>query len=100
MSAITTGTGLGLFNTSWNLIGTAGDPTVGRLMMTEAQHQATRTYGFRGALTVNQEAGMSFRDVLARDIRDVRGIAGSQHNDGLRGLTDYYRNNFPELMLK
>ena len=30
MSAITTGTGLGLFNTSWNLLGTAGDPTVGR----------------------------------------------------------------------
>jgi hypothetical protein len=57
-------------------------------------------YGFKGALTAQQEAGMAFRDVLARDIRDVRSITGSQYNEGLGDLVDYYRTNFPDLMQK
>jgi len=72
----------------------------GALMLTEAEHQLTRTYGFNGALTAQQEVGMTFRDVLARDIRDVRGLSGSQYNLGLRELLDYYRMNFPVLMMK
>jgi RHS repeat-associated protein len=72
----------------------------GALVMNEAEHVLTRTYGFKGALTAEQEAGMAFRDVLARDIRDVRGITGSTYNEGLRDLLGYYRRNFPELMAK
>lgn len=72
----------------------------GALVLSEAEHQLTRTYGFKGALTAEQEASMAFRDVLARDIRDVRTISRSQYNQGLRDLLDYYRTNFPELMLK
>ncbi len=72
----------------------------GALMMLEAEHVLTRTYGFRGALTAQHEAGMTFRDVLARDVRDVRRIVGSEYNNGLRGLLDYYRAAFPDLMTK
>jgi hypothetical protein len=72
----------------------------GALTMPEAEHMMTRTYGFKGAVTAQQEAGMAFRDVLARDIRDVRSIGGSQYNQGLRDLLEYYRTNFPELMKK
>ena len=68
--------------------------------MPEAQHALTRTYGYRGAMTARGEAGMPFRDVQARDIRDVRSIAGSEYNQGLRGLIDYYRTNFPGLIGK
>ncbi len=72
----------------------------GALVMTEAEHVLTRTYGVKGALTAQQEAGMAFRDVLARDIYDVRSIVGSHYNQGLRDLLNYYRTNFPELMIK
>lgn len=46
------------------------------------------------------ESGMPFRQVLARDIWDVRSIVGSQYNAGLRDLLNYYRTNFPELMAR
>jgi len=70
----------------------------GALVMPEAEHYMTRTYGYKGALTAREEAGMAFRDVLARDIRDVRNIGGSEYNQGLRNLIDYYRTNFPNLI--
>jgi hypothetical protein len=60
----------------------------------------TRTYGYQGAITAREEAGMSFRDVLARDIQDVRSFSGSGYNQGLQKLTEYYRTNFPDLMAK
>jgi hypothetical protein len=72
----------------------------GALVMTQAEHVATRTYGSKGVGTLQSDAGLSFRDVLARDIRDVRSIVGSKYNEGLRDLTDYYRRNFPDLMGK
>lgn len=68
--------------------------------MTQAEHVATRTYGSKGVGTLQSDAGLSFRDVLAKDLRDVRSIVGSKHNEGLRDLTDYYRRNFPDLMGK
>lgn len=43
---------------------------------------------------------MPFRYVLAQDIRDVRSISGSQYNQGIQGLLNYYRDNFPNLMEK
>ena len=72
----------------------------GALMMTSAEHAQTRTFGWRGAQTAVQDAGRSFRDVLAADIWDVRSIAGSRYNEGLLALIDYYRTNFPHLMAK
>jgi hypothetical protein len=72
----------------------------GALMLPQTEHFMTRTYGFKGALTAKQDAGVAFRDVLTLDIRDIRRIGGSQYNQGLRDLLDYYRTNFPELMKK
>jgi hypothetical protein len=43
---------------------------------------------------------MAFRTVLARDIRDARGIVGSKYNQGMLKLLQYYRESFPGLMAK
>jgi hypothetical protein len=70
----------------------------GALVMAHAEHALTRTFGGRGIGTAREEAGMLFRDVLARDIRDVRQIAGTKYDPGLRELLRYYYKNFPGLM--
>ncbi|MGK3969348.1 RHS repeat domain-containing protein [Sorangium sp. So ce118] len=70
----------------------------GALVMMAEEHAATRTYGALGRVTARAEAGMSFRDVLARDIRDVRQIVGPKYDQGLRDLLQFYRQEFPELM--
>ncbi len=72
----------------------------GALVLSEAEHALTRTYGGRGAALARQERGLDFRTVLARDIQDVRGIAGAKYNRGLLDLIDYYSENFPELFAK
>jgi RHS repeat-associated protein len=72
----------------------------GALVMNQAEHVATRTYGSKGVGTLRSDEGLSFRDVLAKDIRDVRSIVGSKYNEGLRNITEYYWNNFPDLMGK
>jgi hypothetical protein len=72
----------------------------GAVVMTTAEHKLTRTYAARGARTARDEADFLFRDVLARDIRDVRNIDGSSYNKGLQDTLDYYRSNYPELMRK
>ena len=72
----------------------------GALVMTEAEHALTRTFSSRGIATARAEVGMSFRDVLARDIRDVRQIVGPKYDQGLRDLLGYYYDNFPQLMRK
>jgi hypothetical protein len=89
---------------------TAGMTTAGRFLIGAAEggalavangeHILTRTYGYRGALTAETEAGMSFRAVLARDIQDIRSIVGSKYNQGMLDLLKYYRANFPELIAK
>jgi hypothetical protein len=72
----------------------------GALTMTRAEHVMTRTYAAKGAATAKAEAGMAFRTVLARDIRDVRGIVGTKYNQGMLKLLQYYRETFPGLMAK
>lgn len=72
----------------------------GAVVMTTADHFATRTYGFKGVASAIEDAGLSFRDVLAKDIRDVRSIVGNAYNQGLQDVLKYYRENFPELMKK
>nr|WP_237244772.1 RHS repeat-associated core domain-containing protein [Sorangium cellulosum] len=56
----------------------------GALVMTNAEHALTRTYFAKGVATARAEAGLSFRRVLARDIRDVRQIVGPKYDQGLR----------------
>jgi hypothetical protein len=72
----------------------------GAIVLPHAEHVLTRTYGTRGAILVEEEAGLPFRTVLARDIRDLRNIAGPRYNAGIRDLLDYYRGHYPELMAK
>jgi len=47
-----------------------------------------------------QEAGIPFRNVLARDIRDMRKLSGSTYNEGMLDLVRHYRENAPYLMAK
>ena len=63
-----------------------------------AYNVGTRTS--ENLLAACEEAGMAFRDVLARDIRDVRQIVGTKYDDGLRQLLRYHRESFPELMAR
>ena len=49
---------------------------------------------------MREEIGRSFRDVLARDIQDIRRIAGVKYNQGLRLLLEYYRRYFPAVINK
>lgn len=52
------------------------------------------------AATAAEDASLSFRAVLAKDIRDVRTIVGRSYNEGLQNVVQYYRQNFPELINK
>jgi hypothetical protein len=70
----------------------------GSLALPHAEHALTRTYGSAGRATLRAEKGMSFRDVLARDLRDIRANFGSKYDQGMRDLLKYYRDNFPDLM--
>lgn len=70
------------------------------LVLPHAEHVLTRTYGAKGIATARSEAGFPFRDVLARDVRDIRNIAGTRYNAGMRDIINYYRQNYPELMRK
>jgi hypothetical protein len=81
-------------------LGFTSEADGGALVLPFEEHIQTRTYGWSGAATAEEEAGLPFRTVLARDIRDVRAIAGPRYNQGLQDLLEYYRTNFPELMKK
>jgi hypothetical protein len=72
----------------------------GALALPHDEHVLTRTYGARGAAALRADSELSFRSVLAKDIRDIRSFSGPKYNEGLRGLADYYRQNFPQLMSK
>jgi len=69
----------------------------GAIVIKQADHELTRTYGWRGAMTKASESGLPFRSVLARDIWDLRSIGQAQYgdptyfNDGIKGLLAYYR---------
>ena len=72
----------------------------GALAMHDYEHALTRTYKGRAVSALRADQGLSFRQVLAKDIMDVRNIVGSKYNGGLRGLIRYYRQNYPGLMSK
>ena len=54
-------------------------PAVG---MTRADHTRTRTYSARGRNALRQDAGLSPRQRLARDVRDLRANFGSTYRRG------------------
>ncbi len=72
----------------------------GALVMVDSEHALTRTFAGKGAATARSEAGLPFRQVLARDMRDVRRIVGSKYDQGLRDLLTYYKTHFPEKMVR
>src|SRR5438477_9306030 len=67
----------------------------GALALPHEEHVLMRTYGVRGRAVARAEAGWPFRQVLARDIWDVRRIAGMKYNKGLSDLIAYSRVYFP-----
>jgi RHS repeat-associated protein len=72
----------------------------GALVITQAEHAQTRTFAGAGRRTAREDAGIAFRDALARDIRDIRRIAGKKYNKGCRDLIGYYNANFAQFMRK
>jgi hypothetical protein len=92
------GDGLDLHHMPQAALGLTSREEGGVLAMTADEHALTRTYRARGVATKKAETGMSFRDVLVRDIGDVRRLVGPKYNAGLLGLLRYYRERFPSLM--
>ncbi|MCC6552143.1 MAG: hypothetical protein IT372_03850, partial [Polyangiaceae bacterium] len=70
----------------------------GALVMRQSEHELTRTFGGKGLATARADAGLSFREALARDVRDVRRIVGTRYDQKIRDLLNYYYGNFPDLM--
>jgi RHS repeat-associated protein len=71
----------------------------GAIGMAVEDHSMTRTFGTLGRKTNAAEQRLSFRDTVARDIRDVRSI-DRNYTPALREMMQYYRSNFPDLMRK
>jgi hypothetical protein len=83
MATIITGSGLGLFNTSANLIGTAGDPLVGR----SGQSDAVYVNGMTGNVVIRAQD--EFVTSLGLDTSLIRtynsqGIVDGDNNDNWR----------------
>ncbi|MCL2582823.1 MAG: hypothetical protein FWE35_10240, partial [Streptosporangiales bacterium] len=70
----------------------------GAIVMSHEDHKLTRTYGARGGVTAKSDKGLPFRDVLQKDLRDVRGIGESQHGDrkyfepGIKKVLKHYED--------
>ena len=63
--------------------------------MAGEQDALPRNCGERGRATARGDAGASCRDILARDIRDVRSIVGPSYDAGIRSGLDYYYEHSP-----
>jgi hypothetical protein len=72
----------------------------GALVIQGIEHKLTRTYGGKGVKTLINEATLSFRSTLARDIWDIKKLTGTKYNFGLNNLLKYYRKYFPGLIKK
>ena len=59
--------------------------------MDKADHELTSSYGSSNAAKAYRSkiAGMSLRDAMAREIRDVRRIGGTKYNQATREMLDY-----------
>ena len=70
------------------------------VMMRAAQHEQTRSFFGAGRIPLQQEAGLPFRSVLARDLWDYRQIEPQRARDVIPAVLEYYRANFPQLIAK
>ncbi len=73
------------------------------IALTKQEHAMTRNWRRRGFAAKIEDAGLSFRQVLAKDIRDIRRInraVGSNYRSGLLRILQYYRQHFPHLIKK
>jgi hypothetical protein len=69
----------------------------GSIAMDEADHKLTRTYGRAGADVYAREKNLPFRNVLARDIWDLRQF-GDKYRQGSRDMIRWYRRHHPNLI--
>ena len=67
-------------------ISRADGPALG---MTVQDHAKTRTFGGSGLGTINRERGLSPREVLTRDISDIRQNFGAKYERGIAEMMDY-----------
>lgn len=63
------------------------DQVLGR--KTKRDHEMTRTFRYRGAAAMKEDAGLSARDRMAKDIKDIRKKFGSKYNQGIRQMLEY-----------
>ncbi|ARU63594.1 hypothetical protein CBW65_23200 [Tumebacillus avium] len=59
------------------------------VMMSKEDHAKTRTFAGRGKATMRQDADLSGRQRMAKDIWDVKKLFGRKYNEGLRGAVRY-----------
>jgi hypothetical protein len=59
------------------------------LGMTKADHKKTRTFGGHGKAAMREDTGLSARDRMAKDIRDIRRQFGPKYNQGIREMLEY-----------
>ena len=69
-------------------------------MMRTASHMLTRTYKYAGLIASRAEAGLPFRQVLARDLWDYRQIEPQLARQVIPAIIDFYRQNYPALIDK
>jgi hypothetical protein len=70
------------------------------LMLQKGEHALTRSYGPKGAVTKALERDLPFRNALARDLWDLRGISREMWRAGVKGVPAMYRELYPELIAK
>ena len=65
------------------------------IQMDKADHALTSSYGSSNAAKAyrSEVAGMSPRDAMAREIRDVRRIGGTKYNQATREMLDYAKQS-------
>jgi hypothetical protein len=61
-------------------------PAIG---MTTTDHALTRTFAGKGKASMRQDAGLSSRQRLSKDIRDLRANFGTKFNKGSLGAIKY-----------
>ncbi len=64
----------------------ADGPALG---MTTEDHVLTRTWRGRGVRSMREDAGLTARQRLAKDVRDVRSHFGRKYNNGAQEMIDY-----------
>lgn len=61
-------------------------------MITQEEHEQTRTYGGKGNGTKRDDVGKPFRYVLIADIEDLKSITGDKYNESITDLIAYYED--------